>query len=91
SKAYEQHYNLPNEDLTAGAGTSTSSGGDYWFIYKDVLFININSNSRDYASHNAFMERVVAEQGANVKWKVLGFHHSIYSTAVHATDSDIID
>ena len=29
-------FNLPNEDLTAGAGGSSSSGGDYWFIYKDV-------------------------------------------------------
>ncbi|NLP84190.1 carbohydrate-binding protein [Microbacterium sp. CFH 90308] len=92
SKAYEQHYNLPNEDLTAGAaGSPSSSGGDYWFIYKDVLFLNINSNSRDYASHNAFLEKVVAEQGDKVTWKVLAFHHSIYSAAVHATDGDVID
>lgn len=92
SKAYEQHYNLPNEDLTAGpASSGTSSGGDYWFIYKDVLFVNINSNSRDYDSHNAFLEKVVAEQGDKVKWKMLAFHHSIYSAAVHATDGDIID
>ncbi len=91
SKAYEQHYNLPNEDLTAGAGGTSSSGGDYWFIYKDVLFVNLNSNSRDYASHNAFMDKVIAEQGANAKWRVLAFHHSIYSVASHYGDSDIID
>lgn len=92
SKAYEQHYNVPNEDLTAGAATSgSSSGGDYWFIYKDVLFLNLNSNSRNYASHNAWLDKVVAEQGDKVSWKVLAFHHSIYSTAIHATDGDIID
>jgi hypothetical protein len=91
SKAYEQHFNVPNEDLTAGAGSATSSGGDYWFIYKDVLFVNINSNSRDYASHNAFMEKVVAEHGDEAKWKVLAFHHSIYSVASHTTDGDIIE
>jgi len=92
SKAYEQHYNLPNEDLEAGAASNSSaSGGDYWFIYKDVLFININSNSRDYDSHNAFMEEVVAEQGDKAKWKVVAFHHSIYSAASHATDGDIIE
>lgn len=92
SKAYEQHYNLPNEDLTAGgAAGGSSSGGDYWFIYKDVLFLNLNSNSRNYASHNAWLDKVVAEQGDKVKWKVLAFHHSIYSTAIHATDGDIID
>ncbi len=92
SKAYEQHYNLPNEDLNAGgAAGGSSSGGDYWFIYKDVLFLNINSNSRDFASHNAWLDQVVAEQGDKVTWKVLAFHHSIYSAAVHATDGDIID
>ncbi|GAB3596899.1 immunoglobulin-like domain-containing protein [Microbacterium tumbae] len=91
SKAYEQHFNLPNEDLTAGAGTSTSSGGDYWFIYKDVLFLNLNSNSRDYASHYEWMEQVIAEHGDEAKWKVLAFHHSIYSVANHATDGDIIE
>ena len=91
SKAYEQHFNLPNEDLTAGAGGLTTSGGDYWFIYKDVLFININSNSRDYDSHNAFMEKVIAEQGENATWCVLAFHHSIYSVASHYDDGDIED
>ncbi len=91
SKAYEQHFNVPNEDLTVGAGSSSSSGGDYWFVYKDVLFININSNSRDYASHSAFMERVIAEHGDEATWKVLAFHHSIYSVAAHSNDGDIID
>ncbi|GII99693.1 calcineurin-like phosphoesterase family protein [Sediminihabitans luteus] len=89
SKAYEQHFNVPNDDPTAGAGTATSSGGDYWFIYKDVLFVNINSNSRDDAAHNAFMEKVVAEHGDEARWKVLAFHHSIYSVAAHTDDSDI--
>ncbi|WP_022892402.1 immunoglobulin-like domain-containing protein [Agromyces subbeticus] len=91
SKAYEQHFNLPNEDLTAGAGSATASGGDYWFIYKDVLFLNINSNSRDNASHFAFMEKVIAEHGDEAKWKVLAFHHSIYSVAAHVNDGDILD
>ncbi|KAF2415123.1 hypothetical protein B1729_01135 [Microbacterium sp. B35-04] len=91
SKAYEQHFNLPNEDLTAGAGSATASGGDYWFIYKDVLFLNINSNSRDNASHFAFMEEVIAEHGHEAKWKVLAFHHSIYSVAAHVNDGDILD
>ena len=91
SKAYEQHFNTPNTDRTAGAGSTTSSGGDYWFIYNDVLFMNINSNSRDYASHFPWMEQVVAEQGANAKWKVLAFHHSIYSVGPHWDDSDNYD
>jgi hypothetical protein len=91
SKAYEQHYNVPNFDAKSGAATSaTSSGGDHWYIFKDVLYIILNSNSQDTASHKAFVEKVVAEQGDKVKWKIVGFHHSIYSVAAHANDTDII-
>jgi hypothetical protein len=91
SKAYEQHFNLPNEDLSAGAGSATSSGGDYWFIYKDVLFLNLNSNSRDYTSHYAWMDKVIAEQGDKAKWKAVAFHHSLYSVGPHQDDGDVID
>lgn len=89
SKAYEQHYTVPNLDPTAGAGSGTSSGGDYWFLYKDVLYVVLNTNSNDDQSHIDFMEKVVAEHGADAKWKVLAFHHSIYSVASHVFDSQI--
>lgn len=92
SKAYEQHYTVPNNDPTAGAARNgTSSGGDYWFTYKDVLYLNINTNSSDMASHEAFLRRVVAEQGKDATWTVLAFHHSIYSVAAHVDDTQIKD
>lgn len=91
NKAYSQHFNTPNLDQTAGPGTGTSSGGDYWFVYKDVLFLNLNSNSRDYASHERFVRDVIAEHGDEARWKVVSFHHSIYSVGPHATDGDVID
>ena len=91
SKAYEQHYNMPNWDPNYGAGSATSSGGDYWYSYNDVLYMTLNSNNRDNASHKAFLENVLAEQGDKFKWKVVGFHHSIYSVASHANDTDIIE
>lgn len=91
SKAYEQHYNVPNFDPASGAATSaTSSGGDHWYIYNGVLYMILNSNSQDTAGHQAFLEKVVKEQGDKVKWKIVGFHHSIYSVASHANDTDII-
>lgn len=90
SKAYAQHYTVPNLDETAGSATSgTSSGGDYWFMYKDVLYVVLNTNSNDDQSHIDFMEKVVAEHGADAKWQVLAFHHSIYSVASHVYDSQI--
>lgn len=91
NKAYRQHFNTPNLDETAGPGSGTSSGGDYWFVYKDVLFLNLNSNSRDYASHERFVRDVIAEHGDEARWKVVSYHHSIYSVGPHATDGDVID
>lgn len=99
-KAYEQHFATPNTDSSAayyanGQPTSNTSGGDYWYIYKDVLFIDLNSNSYSAATggggdeaHTKYVTDVVNAHGAEAKWKVLVYHHSIYSPASHAKDSD---
>ncbi len=100
SKAYEQHFAMPNTDRSAayyanGDPDSNTSGGDYWYIYKDVLFIDINSNS--YASsqggggdeaHTKYVTDIIDQHGDEAKWKVLVYHHSIYSPAAHAKDKD---
>ncbi|ACZ31784.1 metallophosphoesterase [Xylanimonas cellulosilytica DSM 15894] len=91
NKAYSQHFNVPNLDVTAGPGSGSASGGDYWFVHKDVLFLNLNSNSRDFASHERFVRDTIAAHGDEAKWTVVAFHHSIYSTGPHATDSDVKD
>lgn len=89
SKSYEQHFNRPNVSQDHGEGGAITSGGDYWFIDSGVLFININSNSRDSDEHAEFIDEVVKEHGDDARWKVLGFHHSIYSTATHSSDPDV--
>lgn len=86
SEAYGQHYNLPNESTELG---TTTAGGDYWFVYNNTLFMGINSNDRSTAEHKAFMEQAIAKN-PDVTWKTVFFHHSIYSTASHWDDSDII-
>ncbi|WP_329174448.1 metallophosphoesterase family protein [Streptomyces sp. NBC_01477] len=99
-KAYEQHFSTPNTDRSAslysnGKPTSDTSGGDYWYIYKDVLFIDLNSNSYAAsqggggdAAHIGYVTDVINQHGSEAKWKVLVYHHSIYSAADHAKDSD---
>ncbi|MCC3276206.1 metallophosphoesterase family protein [Arthrobacter sp. zg-Y20] len=98
-KAYEQHFHTPNTDYSdayyaKAAQKSTTSGGDYWYIYKDVLFIDLNSNSYDSATgggdqaHVQYVTDVVNAHGADAKYKVLTYHHSIYSAAAHAKDKD---
>lgn len=86
SAAYNQHFNLPNESVDKGA---TTAGTDYWFVYDNTLFMNINSNDRSTAEHKAFMEEAISAN-PNVKWKTVVFHHSVYSTASHTSDGDII-
>jgi len=101
SRAYEQHLWTPNTDRSPSFYRSGSpanmSGGDYWFIYKGVLFIDLNSNA--YATsgqvgadadqaHIGFVTNVVRQHGASAKYIVLVYHHSIYSPADHANDGD---
>jgi len=99
-KAYEQHLFTPNTDRSAalyanGNPASNTSGGDYWFIYKDVLFIDLNSNSYTTTSggggdeaHIGYVTDVIDQHGADAKYTVLVYHHAIYSPADHAKDSD---
>ena len=98
ARAYEQHLWTPNTDRSAAlyAGSlTTQSGGDYWFIYKGVLFIDLNSNAYTFGhavdsdqAHIGFITDVVRQHGGETKYTVLVYHHSIYSPADHANDTD---
>ncbi|MFT4305677.1 MAG: metallophosphoesterase family protein [Microbacterium sp.] len=98
-KAYEQHFYTPNTDYSSeyyanASAQSTTSGGDYWYIYNDVLFIDLNSNSYDSSggagddAHVQYVTDVVNAHGADAKYTILVYHHSIYSAAEHARDTD---
>lgn len=100
-RAYEQHLWTPNTDRSPAFYRSdslaTQSGGDYWFIYKDVLFIDLNSNAYAAsgqlgvdadAAHIQYVTDVVDAHGADATYTVLVYHHAIYSPAAHANDTD---
>lgn len=87
SANYQYHFNVPN---LSTKGTTTGAGGDYYYTYGDTLFMVLNSNSANYAEHNAFMEETVAKV-PNARWRIVTFHHSIYSTASHAVDNDVLN
>ena len=59
-------------------------------MYDNTLFMVINSNNRSTAEHKEFMESAIA-QNPDVRWKTVVFHHSVYSTASHVNDGDIIE
>ncbi|WP_432939729.1 fibronectin type III domain-containing protein [Kribbella sp. CA-253562] len=93
-KAYEQHFWTPNTDRSTpyyNGDQAVRSGGDYWYLYKDVLFIDLNSNAYangSDAAHIGYVTNVVNTYGAKAKYTVLVYHHSIYSPASHANDGD---
>ena len=89
SNAYSQHFNVPNESADYG---KTAAGGDYYFVYNNALFMVLNSNAQsetDVAAHKAFMQQAIATAGENIQWKIVMFHHTLFTVANHAHDGYI--
>lgn len=87
ANSYSQHFALPNVQ----AEGKTEAGSNYYFVYNNTLFIQLNSNNMNTAEHKATIEKAIEmTKNQNIKWKVVGFHHAVYSAATHANDDDII-
>ncbi len=82
---FAYHYALPNET----AYGRSNGGYDYWFVYGNTLFLMLNSNNRSVPTHDAFLREAVAAAGDGIVWKVVVFHHSIYSSAAHSLEDCI--
>jgi len=78
------HYNLANQSSDCGV-TKYGNDGDYWFIYGNALFMVLNSNTLSAATHDVFIGKAIAAN-PNATWKIVSFHHSLYSDGYHTTD-----
>ncbi len=89
--AYNDHFNLPNVSNLGNSGQGNAQG-DYYYIYNNALMLVLNSNNRSTAEHEEFIKNTLAKTKDNqdIKWKIVVFHHSIYSSASHASDNDIL-
>lgn len=84
-RLYHQHYNQPNlADYDATRGT-------YWFVYNDVLHLNISSEYENWDEHREFLESTIAEHGDETQWTILTFHRALHGAANHAVDSSTTD
>lgn len=83
---YALHFTVPNESRLG----CSPSGGDYWFVYGNTLYMALNTNNRSASEHAEFLERAVAQAGEDVVWKIVLFHHSIYSSAAHSIEKGIV-
>lgn len=93
SAQYTYHYNNPNAfDKTAEANTdyvtgSTAAGTDYYYTYGDVLFIVLDTNNYNCATHENVMKKAI-EENKDCKWRVVTFHQDIYGSGYDHSDSD---
>lgn len=80
---FSLHFNMPN--ITEyGETDSGGKDGGYYYCYGDTLFMFLNTNNTNVSEHTALMREATAKY-PDAKWKVLMFHHSIYSTTEHYT------
>ncbi|MGN0173349.1 MAG: choice-of-anchor I family protein [Acutalibacteraceae bacterium] len=90
SNSYSQHFNVANESAEYGV---TAAGGDYYFVYNNVLFFVLNSNAQSQEAiegHKEFMQNAIeATKDKNISWKVAVFHHTLFTVASHAHDDYI--
>ena len=84
---YQYHFNVPN---LSNLGDNGKVGGDYYFIYGDVLFMMLNTQDTNSAEHIQFIQDTVAKN-ANCKWKVVTLHQDIYGSAEHSNEPEIVN
>lgn len=92
---HKTHFDAPNLSDKYGSfdaglsGGNKDSGTDYYFTYNNTLYLMLNSNDVNEGEHQQFMQDAIAKN-PSATWKVVVLHHSIYSSADHETDADII-
>lgn len=88
SNQYSLHYNNPNtqsgEAYTAG---QTAAGTDYYYTYGNVLFIVLDTNNYNCATHENVIKKAI-EENKDAKWRVVTFHQDIYGSGLDHSDSD---
>lgn len=65
------------------------SGHNYYFMYEDILFAAINTNSREYEENLTYLKNAVAK--CRPEWIVVMMHYSMYSAGPHAYDDRIAE
>ena len=85
---YSNHFNNPNT-ATSVATTEgkTDAGTDYYFTYGNTLFVSIDTNNYNCATHENVIKEAV-EANPDATWRVLMFHQDIYGSGFDHSDSD---
>lgn len=90
SSQYSLHFNNPNSftsDMTDYTTGETLAGSDYYYTYGNVLFIVIDTNNYNCATHENVIKKAVTDY-PDAKWRVVTFHQDIYGSGADHSDSD---
>lgn len=82
---FADYFNPPNE---TGLGAD-DAGSDFYFTYGNTLFIALNTQRNNIEEHREAMELAVAEN-PEATHRIVLMHKSIYSSADHARDEDVL-
>lgn len=88
SANYSNHFNYPNA-ATSASNTEgrTTAGTDYYFTYGNTLFVSIDTNNYNCATHENVIKNAI-EANKDATWKVIMFHQDIYGSGYDHSDSD---
>lgn len=92
---YYYHFNNPNtfnnvnDDYIPMAYTKgvSAAGTDYYYTYGNVLFIVLDTNNYNCATHENVIRKAISDN-PDAKWRVVTFHQDIYGAARNHSDSD---
>lgn len=90
SNQYSLHFNNPNtfdDSDTAYTLGKTAAGTDYYYTYGNVLFIVLDTNNVNCATHENVIKKAVSEN-KDATWRVVMFHQDIYGSGKDHSDSD---
>lgn len=90
SNQYSLHFNNPNAFSSKDANYiqgQTEAGTDYYYSYGNVLFIVLDTNNYNCATHENVMKKAISEN-KDAKWRIVVFHQDIFGSGYDHSDSD---
>lgn len=90
SNQYTLHFNNPNAFSDTDANYiqgKTDAGTDYYYRYGNTLFMVLDTNNYNCATHENVMKKAISEN-KDAKWRIVVFHQDIYGSGYDHSDSD---
>lgn len=90
SAQYSMHFNNPNafsDSQTQYTKGKTAAGTDYYYRYGNTLFLMLDTNNYNCATHENVIKKAINEN-KDARWRVVTFHQDIYGSGAVHSDAD---